>query len=113
MLKCFRYIILASVLALFGVGTMATESQATHTDDGSCPGNPTKTLKVSMGKWTILENKEDDPGVPVVVKAMMYNGGDTRTAHRCYRGRQCLCGGYKRDGRADECSLARHQCSIY
>lgn len=77
-MRGLKYCVVAGVVTVFAVVTMANQGHAHTALNGNCSdlGSFTHTLTRTMdeGPWTILTNDEVNPLVPVVVDAMMFNG---------------------------------------
>ena len=77
-MKWLRFIVVASVLAVFAVVTMATQGQAHTSLSGNCSdlGTFDKTfhLTAAKGPWTILAHDEIDSTKSVAADAWIYNG---------------------------------------
>lgn len=75
-MRRLRFIVVASVLAVFAVVTMASQGHAHTGPNCTALGSFDKTfsLNAAAGKWTILQHDEVDSTVPVVADALMYNG---------------------------------------
>lgn len=77
-MRGLKYSVVAGVVTVFAVVTMANQGHAHTALNGNCSdlGSFTHNLTRTMaeGPWTILTNDEVNPLVPVVVNAMMFDG---------------------------------------